>query len=131
MNLDLPDWQRDLSAMATLTQEADCPPPKKQKFEEKPETCKNGIHESLVDLSSFQLEKVLHNNTNRKTVCLKGKFASKHGEALVLLEKTAFAEENLKQDSDYFTKSSALEKVFHNDIYGNYNYFPKVNLNSE
>ncbi|XP_044270017.1 zinc finger protein 271-like [Tribolium madens] len=117
--------------MATLSDGViDCSPSKKPKLDENSEKCKDGIHETLADLSTFQLEKVLHNNTNRKTVCLKGKFASKNGDALVLLEKTAFAEENLKEDSDYFTKYSSLEKVFHNDIYGNYNYFPKINLNS-
>lgn len=107
----------------------DCSPAKKQKLQENSEKCKDGIHETLADLSAFQLEKILHNNTNRKTVCLKGKFASKNGDALVLLEKTAFAEENLKEDSGFFTKYSSLEKVFHNDIYGNYNYFPQISLN--
>lgn len=115
--------------MATLSGEVDCSAAKKQKLEDNSEKCKDGVHESLIDLSTFKLEKILHNNTNRKTVCLKGKFDSKNGDALILLEKTAFAEENLKEDSDYFTKNSSLEKVFHNDIYGNYNYFPKINLN--
>ncbi|RZB40637.1 m7GpppX diphosphatase [Asbolus verrucosus] len=105
----------------------DCSPTKKPKFEEK---CRDAVHETLIDLSTFKLEKILHNNTNRKTVCLKGKFDSKNGDALVLLEKTAFAEENLTENSEYFTKNSLLEKVFHNDIYGNYNYFPQINLNS-
>jgi m7GpppX diphosphatase len=107
--------------------EIDHSPSKKQKLQAK---CKDDVHETLNDLSTFKLEKILHNNTNRKTVCLKGTFASKNGDALVFLEKTAFAEENLKEDSDYFTNSSSLKKVFQNDIYGNYNYFPQVNLNS-
>lgn len=116
--------------MATLCDSTDgCPTPKKQKLEIEPEKCKSDVHDTLVDLSTFKLEKVLHNNTNRKTVCLRGTFESKAGDALVLLEKTAFAEENLKPDSDYFTEKSSLQKVFHNDIYGNYNYFPQIKLN--
>lgn len=85
------------------------------------------VHESLNDLGGFVPQKVLHNNTVRKTVCLQGSFEDKT--AVVLLEKTAFAEENLGKDGEYFSEKSALKKVFHNDIYGNYELFPKPELN--
>lgn len=87
------------------------------------------LHESIKDLSNFKLTSILQNNTNRKSVCLKGIFENREGDALVLLEKTAFTEENLQPNSDYFTSKSYLEKVFQNDIYGDFKYFPKLDLN--
>lgn len=103
-------------------------PNKKPKLNEKPG---DSIHDELKDLSDFKLKSVLHNNTTRKTVCLRGSFESKAGEAIVLLEKTAFAGENLTENSEYFTKRSLLEKVFQNDAYGDYKYFPVPELNSK
>lgn len=102
-------------------------PNKKPKLSENPA---DSIHDELKDLSDFKLKSVLHNNTTRKTVCLRGSFESKAGEAIVLLEKTAFAGENLTENSEYFTKRSLLEKVFQNDAYGDYKYFPVPELNS-
>ncbi|KAL1517225.1 hypothetical protein ABEB36_001018 [Hypothenemus hampei] len=90
----------------------------------------NTVHDGLKDLSEFELKSILHNNTCRKTVCLRGNFKSREGEALVILEKTAFSGENLTQNSEYFTENSELKKVFHNDAYGNYNYFPVKELNN-
>lgn len=88
------------------------------------------VHNNLRDLSAFKVKKILSNNTNRKVVCLEGSFDSVEGVGLVVLEKTAFEEENLiKNGSDYFAQNSALKKQFHNDIYGNYEYFPKAELN--
>ncbi|KAJ8910853.1 hypothetical protein NQ315_015589, partial [Exocentrus adspersus] len=90
----------------------------------------SSIHETIKDLSGFKLKNILQNNTNRKTVYLCGSFESKEGDAVVILEKTPFAEENLNTDSDYFTEKSYLEKVFQNDIYGDYKYFPTNELNT-
>ncbi|CAG9834670.1 unnamed protein product [Diabrotica balteata] len=85
------------------------------------------IHNDLTDLSTFNISEILSNNTNRKTVCLRGSFDSKDGEAVVILEKSAFVEEDLKT-KEYFNKSSLLEKTFQNDIYGDYHYFPNRDL---
>ncbi|CAG9824392.1 unnamed protein product [Phaedon cochleariae] len=87
------------------------------------------IHDILIDLSHFKVTKVLQNNTNRKVVCLQGTFESKEGDAVVILEKTAFAEENLN-NTDCFTVENTLEKVFQNDIYGDYKYFPGLELST-
>lgn len=88
------------------------------------------IHTSLKDFSDFKVQKVLSNNTQRKTICLQGSFKSLDGTGIVLLEKTAFEEGNLtSEDSEYFSGESTLKKHFHNDIYGNYDCFPKVELN--
>lgn len=87
------------------------------------------IHNTIKDLSDFKLKNILQNNSNRKSVYLCGTFDSREGDAVVILEKTAFAEENLNNDSDYFTDKSYLEKIFQNDIYGDYKYFTLNELN--
>ncbi|XP_050311803.1 m7GpppX diphosphatase [Anthonomus grandis grandis] len=87
-------------------------------------------HGKLKDLSGFKLTDVLQNNTKAKTIFLRGKFEAEEGEALVILEKTAFCGENFTQESDYFSQKSALEKVFQNDVYADYKYFPVQELNS-
>lgn len=89
------------------------------------------VHEKLKDLSTFSLEKIINNNTKGKTVCLQGTFDKCEGTGLVILEKTAFEESNLHQNSEYFTGESLLKKLFHNDIYGNYEFLPKIELNSK
>ncbi|XP_019874062.2 m7GpppX diphosphatase [Aethina tumida] len=112
--------------MESVQSENACSPAKKLKVDD---CVKEYVHDDIKDLSEFKLDKIINNNTNRKSVCLKGTFASKTGDALVLLEKTAFAEESLLKDNSYFSKDCSLEKIFHNDIYGDYRYFPKVELN--
>lgn len=103
---------------------------KKVKCEECTENGTENIHNSLHDLSSFKVKKILSNNTNRKVVCLEGSFDCKEGVGLIVLEKNAFKEEDFTKDrSDYFTDKSVLKKEFHNDIYGNYEYYPKVEVN--
>lgn len=87
------------------------------------------IHDNIKDLSSFRIDKILNNNSNRKTVCLQGFFDGSEETALVILEKPAFEEQCLLQDSDFFSKKSVLKKVFHNDIYGNFDFFPNIELN--
>lgn len=104
---------------------------KKQKLDTDSKSC-DSIHDSITDLSSFKLKDVLQNNTNRKTVCLRGTFDFQEGEAVVILEKTAFSEENLLNTKvNYFTENNELEKVFQNDIYGDYRYFLNSKLNGK
>lgn len=89
------------------------------------------VHSDLNDLSKFRVEKVLHNNTNRKVVCLQGAFDSVDGVGLIILEKTAFQEDILTQNNkEFFSEENCLKKYFHNDIYGDYEYYPKTELNS-
>lgn len=107
------------------------PKVKKAKLDNGSASDDNSVHTEIQDLSNFKIEKIISNNTKGKTVCLQGSFDSHEGSGLVILEKTAFEEENLKQDSDYFSKESSLKKIFHNDIYGNYEFYPKINLNSK
>lgn len=88
------------------------------------------VHETLNNLSDFKLEKILHNNTIRKSICLQGLFNNSKDPALVLLEKTGFTETNFNEDSEFFTEKSSLKQIFRNDIYGNYEFLPKLELNS-
>lgn len=101
---------------------------KKIKLNEE-ENTENSVHLSLNDLSKFKVDKILHNNTNRKSICVQGSFESCKGVALILLEKPAFSEDSFTEKNNYFTEENTLKKVFHNDIYGNYEYYPKINLN--
>lgn len=83
-----------------------------------------------LQLKDFVLEKILNNNTNRKTVCVQGKFKDKSGVALVILEKNAFKEEEL-DNNGYFSVDSELRTFFQNDIYGNFECFPRPSINGE
>ncbi|CAH1642141.1 unnamed protein product [Spodoptera littoralis] len=88
----------------------------------------NNVSEIHLQLKDFILEKILNNNTNRKTVCVLGKFKDKSGVALVILEKNAFKEEDLDNEG-YFSVDTELKTFFENDIYGNYECFPRSSLN--
>lgn len=93
---------------------------------------KQTIHNSLTHLSSFKLKDILQNSTNRKAVFLRGAFDSKEGDAIVILEKTAFSEENLLNGSEeYFPGNNHLEQIFQNDIYGDYKFVTDSELNSK
>lgn len=93
---------------------------------------KESIHDNLGHLSGFKLKEILQNSTNRKAIFLKGSFEFEEGEAVVILEKSAFSEENfLNGSGDYFPGKNHLEKIFQNDIYGDYNYITDSALNSK
>ncbi|XP_063390197.1 m7GpppX diphosphatase [Cydia fagiglandana] len=101
------------------------PSAKKIKFNNENDVNVNGNN---LELKDFVVEKILNNNTNRKTVCVQGKFKDKSGVAIVILEKNAFKEEELDNDG-YFSVDSQLRTFFENDIYGNFECYPKASLN--
>ncbi|CAD0206024.1 unnamed protein product [Chrysodeixis includens] len=88
----------------------------------------NTVSDNQLELKDFVLEKVLNNNTVRKLVCLQGKFRDKSGVALVVLEKNAFKNEDL-DSKGYFSVDTELKTFFQNDIYGNYECFPRASIN--
>nr|XP_026484066.1 m7GpppX diphosphatase [Vanessa tameamea] len=98
---------------------------KKIKIDEKND---NGVAEPVLELKEFIPSKILNNNTNRKTVCVQGNFKDKSGVALVILEKNAFKEDEL-DSKGYFSVESDLKTFFQNDIYGNFECFPKSSIN--
>ncbi|GBP26835.1 m7GpppX diphosphatase [Eumeta japonica] len=104
-----------------------CEPPstKKIKINNQNEDHSNDIH---IKLKDFVPEKILSNNTNRKTVCVLGKFESRPGVVLVILEKNAFKEDELNKDG-YFSVENEVKTLFENDIYGNFECFPKSSIN--
>ncbi|XP_013134406.1 PREDICTED: m7GpppX diphosphatase [Papilio polytes] len=88
----------------------------------------NGVDGIQLELKDFIPVKILNNNTNRKTVCIQGTFKDKTGVALVLLEKNAFKEEDLDAKG-YFSEDTKLRTFFQNDIYGNFECFPRSEIN--
>lgn len=91
--------------------------------------------QSHYDLSKFQPERLLSNNTDRKTVCVLGKFTDKSedNQAIIILEKSAFTEEQvLSADTqkNFFQFVATLNKEFVNDIYGNFTLLAKPEVNS-
>lgn len=89
----------------------------------------NTINNDIEDLSKFKLEKILHNNSSRKTICLQGQFEGSEEAGIIILEKTAFEDDKVKENTEFFSCSSTLKKLFHNDVYGNYECFPTAELN--
>lgn len=106
-------------------------PAKKAKIANKSADNNVSIHENLPDLSNFKSETILCNNTKSKTICLKGSFSGKDGVGIVLLEKTAFTENDLTDEKKYLSPDCYLKKDFSNDIYGNYQFFPKTEFNGK
>lgn len=100
---------------------------KKRKITEQNE---NNVNDIKFNLKDFIPEKILNNNTNRKTVCVQGKFNDKVGVGLIILEKKAFKEEEL-DESGYFSEDSRLCTSFQNDIYGNFECFPRPSINGK
>lgn len=90
----------------------------------------NGVSQEQIQLQNFIAEKILSNNTTRKTVIVQGKFKDQSGVALVILEKSAFKEEEL-DEKGYFSIDTDLHTLFHNDIYGNFVCFPRASINGE
>lgn len=102
--------------------------------------------EKHYNLSKFKTEKILQNNSTRKSACVVGRFDndddddSANNRALIILEKTAFTSsdlniassdvDNVIQNSSYFSCATKLKTDFINDIYGNFQCFPKPELNS-
>lgn len=104
------------------------PSPKKLKLDSENDIENGNLFENLQD---FEPTKILSNNSNRKTICVLGKFKDKpEHNAIVLLEKKAFADKELQNSkSGYLTDASILKLVFKNDVYLSYECFPDAELN--
>lgn len=103
--------------------------------------------ERTYDLSTFQLERILTNNSKSKSICVLGKFPSQQSAdlmepAIVVLEKIAFTENDVNTLTDderddqnaierrYFSFETQIKQEFINDIYGNFQCFPMPAINS-
>ncbi|XP_045462066.1 m7GpppX diphosphatase [Harmonia axyridis] len=102
---------------------------KKSNADEK-NVSKNSVgnqNQQIKNLDKFIFEKVLNNNTLRKSICLKGHFANIEGDAIVILTQSPF-EEVLFRETPYFSKGNT-KITFENDSYGNLKFFPVSELN--
>ncbi|CAO1365800.1 unnamed protein product [Diamesa serratosioi] len=90
-------------------------------------------HNNELKLNQFKLDRILFNDSAKKTIGLLGKFEniSDADQGIVILEKLSFAEEHFTSEveEDSFLKNANLEEIFRNDIYGNYYCFAKTELN--
>lgn len=87
------------------------------------------------DLSKFQPDRLLSNNTDRKTVCVLGKFTDRSAEeqAIIILEKSAFTEElvlTTNTQENFFQFVATLKQEFVNDIYGNFTLLSQPEVNT-
>lgn len=85
---------------------------------------------SEPDLSTFTVEKVLQSNSARKFICLEGKLAGSLEPAVVLLEQKSLPTEEQALQKAFFDKETVYQKTFTNDIYRNYNCFPRGEYSS-
>lgn len=101
--------------------------------------------DKTYDLSTFRLERILSNSSKTKSICVLGTFPSQETAeidtqpAIVVLEKTAFTDDDVKTLADdecngvqrrYFSLETQLKQEFINDIYGNFQCFPIPAINS-
>ena len=82
----------------------------------------------LPDLSSFQLKRVLNENSERKEIFLEGRFPSRDDStpAVLILGKPPFASDALPSLLNEGTK---LEKTFRNDVYYKFDAMPDPRVN--
>ena len=109
---------------------------KKSKLEEKDSSketidSKSNINETIhskskISLDMFELSRVLDSNPKTKWIAIEANHSEQ--KAVIILEKLAFNESNVKQILED-QSSGGLRQDFHNDIYGNYFAFPKSELN--
>lgn len=116
-----------MSDGACQNYDSELPGCKKRKITEQNE---EDVNDNQLKLKDFIPEKVLNSNTNRKSVCVQGKFKDKIGVGLIILEKNAFKEAEL-DGKGYFSEDSELHTYFQNDIYSNIECFPRPDINGK
>ncbi|KAL2734063.1 m7GpppX diphosphatase [Vespula squamosa] len=107
------------------TDEAECPPAKKIKIEIE-NTAENdeSLHEAEINLSTFEMKRILQNNNTRKQIYIEGTFKGSESPAILSLEKTTFPTDELFLKEGFFNEDTTIQKVFSNHIYANYRCFP-------
>lgn len=101
-------------------------PQKKIKLNSNEQSC--DFDSNLTDLYNFTYKRVLSDHHETKSVFIEGSFNNKAGSAILILEKEPFEEKNLKT---LFKEDNNQEKIFQNDIYSSFRYFPKATFNGE
>ncbi|GAB0096431.1 m7GpppX diphosphatase [Sergentomyia squamirostris] len=85
-----------------------------------------------INFTHFKLKRILNSNSGSKIVSLLGYLTdlSDEKEAVVILEKKAFTESDLTSKEGFFSSSTSFRKEFTNDIYGNFECYPRPEINS-
>lgn len=83
----------------------------------------DSVHDREITSSLFKPRRVLQNNGTRKQICLEGEFEGYQGPAVVVLEKKNFPNDE-QSLQEFFGEDVALNKLYINDLYGNYECFP-------
>nr|XP_012233109.1 PREDICTED: m7GpppX diphosphatase [Linepithema humile] len=123
--------------------DVDCPPTKKTKLDNE-NTIENSDEKNTVEnadekqpngetelnLSNFEVTRVLQNNCARKMICVEGKFEDREDPAVVLLEQKSFSYDKSTLKKGYFNENTVFRKYLANDIYKNYDCFPTEEYNS-
>ncbi|XP_015185669.1 PREDICTED: m7GpppX diphosphatase [Polistes dominula] len=112
------------------TDEGDCSPAKKLKLDVEDTTEKNDdMHEAEINLSTFEMKRILQNNITRKQIYIEGTFKGSESPAILSLEKTTFPTDEIFLKEGFFNEDTTMQKVFSNHIYGNYKCFPVKKYN--
>lgn len=107
------------------------PPAKKVKIEIEGTPPKSpSVHESDINLSTFELKRILQNNSFRKWVCVEGTFKGHEKSAIIILEKKMFPADQDSLKKGFFNEKTDFQSQWRNDIYGNYDCFPIREHNS-
>lgn len=103
----------------------ECSPAKKIKIEaENAVENVNDVHETEINLSTFEITRILQNNCLKKQVCVEGIFKGHEGSSVILFEKQNFSDDIPSLKKELFNTDTILQKRYSNDIYGNYDCFP-------
>ena len=81
-----------------------------------------------VPFENFEVISVLSDDCMRKVAAVHGTFKDKEGDAVVILEKTAFNRPAVEQ---ILCGDSEAELTLQNDIYGTHFVFPKPSSNGK
>lgn len=101
-----------------------CCPAKKLKVDaENASEDVDNIHDTDICLCNFEVKKILQNNCLRKQVCVEGVFKGHKGSSVILFEKSQFSDDPLSLQKQLFSKDTSIQKLYSNDIYGNYECF--------
>jgi m7GpppX diphosphatase len=86
------------------------------------------IHDKKdISLDMLEFVRILNENSKNKMIVIEAKHDNER--AVVVMEKSAFTEDNVKQILSDEPSKSSLRCDFHNDIYGNYFAFPRSEFN--
>ncbi|XP_012278958.1 m7GpppX diphosphatase [Orussus abietinus] len=100
-----------------------CSKPKKARLEDgTSEQSDDSVHETLKNLSTFRVKRILSNNTQKKVMCVEGTFENRKGPAIVLFERKSFPNDEIFLKT-LFNEETPLHKEFRNDVYGKYECF--------